>query len=397
MRPLPHAAGRRAPAGARAAGRGGRDGRGARADARDPARHARAAARDEVVGFQVRAAQVEDEEHPWGEEFPWDEYVLFNPYAGYRYLVHYEGHWNLVTPLDALPEPGPGGAVRFEGRRYRHFQSARAVTRVVLGEFPWVSKVGDTVETADHVDPPFLLSSESTPGETTWSLGEYVPGEEIRAAFLPRGRLPGPQGVYSNQPSPHAGRVRSMFGTGLLLVAALLLAWLAVVAIGPRQRVFSENFTLVQGQPFVTEPFDLTGGRSRVEVRTAADVSNSWVFVGYALINDETGETYDFGREVSYYSGVDGGERWSEGSREDRVLIPAVAPGRYYLRVEPELPAGAPPQPVNITVRRGVPSHLPFLLALLALFVPPAWTAYRAWAFEVKRWAESDHPMVTSE
>ena len=32
-----------------------------------------------------------------------------------------------------------------------------------------------------------------------------------------------------------------------------------------------------------------------------------------ALVNVETGEALDFGIELSYYSGVEDGEAWSEG------------------------------------------------------------------------------------
>jgi hypothetical protein len=48
----------------------------------------------------------------------------------------------------------------------------------------------------------------------------------------------------------------------------------------------------------------------------------------------------------------------------------------------------------TLRVRRDVASFVPFLLALLALLVPPLVLSYRAWSFEVKRWAESDHPIV---
>src|SRR5438270_10338 len=41
----------------------------------------------EVIGFQQREV-VSD-----GDVFCWDEYLLFNPYKGFRYLSEYEGHW----------------------------------------------------------------------------------------------------------------------------------------------------------------------------------------------------------------------------------------------------------------------------------------------------------------
>ncbi len=29
-----------------------------------------------------------------GVAYSWHEYVLFNPYKGFRYLTEYDGHWN---------------------------------------------------------------------------------------------------------------------------------------------------------------------------------------------------------------------------------------------------------------------------------------------------------------
>src|SRR5688572_977979 len=52
----------------------------------------------EVIGFQVRAIEVD------GEVYEWSEYLLLNPYKGYRYLSEYQGHWNDIRTLRALPE-----------------------------------------------------------------------------------------------------------------------------------------------------------------------------------------------------------------------------------------------------------------------------------------------------
>ena len=46
-------------------------------------------------------------------------------------------------------------------------------------------------------------------------------------------------------------------------------------------------------------------GAGNVELDTSTDLSNSWAYFNYALINSETGQAYDFGREVSYYYGSD--------------------------------------------------------------------------------------------
>src|ERR1700733_1445027 len=87
----------------------------------------------EVIGFQVR--QVSEADEPYS----WDEYLLFNPYKGYRYITEYNGHWTFVHVESALPEPSRSAgklAMRFGGKTYLHFDSMTANTVYVLGEFP---------------------------------------------------------------------------------------------------------------------------------------------------------------------------------------------------------------------------------------------------------------------
>jgi hypothetical protein len=144
----------------------------------------------------------------------------------------------------------------------------------------------------------------------------------------------------------------------------------------------------------VTDDFELKGHTSNVEVDTSTDLNNRWIYLNYALINEETGQAFDFGREVSYYHGYDSDGSWSEGGQNDSVAVPSVPPGRYYLRVEPE---GDPQYGVtyySVTVKRDVPQYRFYGLALLALLAPAILLTWRTLSFEHLRWEESDHPPI---
>ena len=358
----------------------------------------------EVIGFQVRKIVV--------DQLPyfWREYLLFNPYHGFRYLTEYDGHWNDVVPLSALPTPVAyaggkvtprgGRTMSVGGRRYRHFQTANAKTTFVLGEFPWLVSVGDTVEARDYVDPPSLLSAEESRDEVTWSVGEYVQGAEIWRAFALPGSPPPVRGVFANQPSPFAGAA-SMWKPFALLAATLALLALLRMATAGNREVHAANYILHRADTsatvFVTPSFDLDGADGNVVIDVDTDVDNSWIYLNYALIGETTGAVYDFGREVSYYSGYDPDGSWTEGSRRDRARIGGVPGGRYFLRVEADGPPDARLVAGTLRVRRDVPSVVPFLLALLALAIPPGVLAVRAHAFEARRWAESDYAPVTDD
>jgi hypothetical protein len=344
----------------------------------------------EAIGFQRRTIQVD------GIPYSWHEYVLFNPFKGFRYLTEYNGHWNDVSMLRSLPDVRPGGSsLTYLGETYRHFQTARAGTSYVLGEFPWQVRQGETAEVSDYVSPPRVISSEKTGKEITWSMGEYISGREVWRAFKLPAEPPAPIGVYENQPSPLSANVKIVWGlVGLFLV--LLVALLVLSYSTARdEQVFEQSYefnTNVKGEAsFVTDVFELKGHTSDVELTTTANVNNNWIYVNYALINQDTGHAYDFGREVSYYHGYDEDGSWSEGSSKDTVTVPCIPAGNYYLRVEPESDLNRGTIYYTITLRRDVPQASFFGLGILALLLPAGLVTWRSLNFEHLRWAESDH------
>ena len=117
------------------------------------------------------------------------------------------------------------------------------------------------------------------------------------------------------------------------------------------------------------------------------DLDNNWAYFNFALINDQTGQTFDFAREVSYYHDSDG----SEGSRSNSVIVPSVPSGQYYLRVEPEMAPGSPFVRYDLELRRNVPNYGFFGVAALLLLIPPVFTTFRRSSFEAARWRESDY------
>ena len=343
-----------------------------------------------VIGFQRRTTEVD------GEEYSWDEYLLFNPYQGFRYLTEYDGHWNDVRTVRDLPivHAAKRPTATYGDQTFRHFQTALAKTTYVLGEFPWRVRVGDAVEASDYTAPPLLLSSESTGGETTWSMGKYIDGREIWNAFKLPGAPPSPNGVYANQPSPYTGRPTRYWTDFLGLVLLLAIVFVFREISGGREEVFKGTYRVTGGAAgeaaFVTEPFTVSKAGT-VEVDLSTDVQNAWVAFDLALIDMDNGEALNVSREISYYFGRDSDGNWTEGSTSDRVRLPPVPAGQYYLRVEPEAPPEAKVVTYGLAVRRDVPHELVYGIVLVLLFIPPVLVTLRAAGFEGKRWKESDY------
>jgi hypothetical protein len=358
----------------------------------------------ECIGFQVRTVEID------GEKWSWHEYLLFNPYYGFRYLIHYNGHWSSVLPLRGLPtftqSMGRKAAV-FAGQTYKHFSTSTARTTFVMGEFPWQVRAGEQVTGEDYIAPPLMLSSEITKDEITWSQGVYMTGAEVWQAFQLPGSPPPAQGIYLSQPNPHSGKPAAMWRT----TGMLLLAWVALLIFlsvsGSREKLFEKSFYFKQEaageHSFVTDYFELKNGPANVKIDLKTDLSNSWTYFHLSLINETTGQGYDFGREVSYYSGSDSDGSWSEGSKADSVTVPRVPAGRYYLRIEPEMEASATATPgvgkdvsYSIGVTRAGPPMWPLFLALPFLLIPPIVVSAKAGAFEGQRWNESDYSAGSS-
>jgi hypothetical protein len=352
----------------------------------------------EVIGFQQRTVTVS------GINYSWAEYLLFNPYKGFRYFTEYNGHWNDVRTLRALPKPmmtiGRKPHVWYGGTNFTHFSAYQARTTYVLGEFPWQVTVGESVAAKDYIAPPSILSSESTTGETTWSAGTYVSGTEIWQSFKLPGAPPRPVGIYLNQPSPWALRSKELWSLCWVFLLLAFAVMLGDYVLSGNEEVFGNNYNYTQGNQaessFVTPVFDVKGRTSNVEVTTKTDLANNWVYINYALINEETGQAFDFAREVSYYTGRDSDGTWTEGNRGDTATIPAVPSGRYYLRVEPEMAPNSSSVRYEVTVRRDVPRSAYFWLVAFLLMIPPIWATFRRFSFEGQRWQESDYAPVSS-
>jgi hypothetical protein len=121
------------------------------------------------------------------------------------------------------------------------------------------------------------------------------------------------------------------------------------------------------------------------------------MYLEMALIDTLTGRTFEVGREISSYAGVEDGESWSEGSPTDRVVIGAVPPGAYYLRIAPDDNPTLRQFSYSVRIRRDVPRVPYYLVALLVITVPLALSLLVSHSFEKSRWAESDHAPVESD
>lgn len=329
----------------------------------------------EVIGFMRRRDR-------W---CMWDEYLLFNPWSGFRFLVTFNGHWSLVRIL-----PGHFTQNRWQGETFRLFAREEAVANDVLGEFYWRVKNGEKALLSDFVSPPYVLSKEEMPGlnEVTWSGGEYVDAQEVQKAFAASGaKLPSPRGTYLNQPNPHSQRWREVRGTfiflllGYLLIQGLFMGWGTTRQLGHVGLSYQAN---QNGQVLVTEPFEVKGSSAPLHITsTGLLLPDNYLGLKGTLVDSKSQRSFPVAFPLANYT-TD-----PEGSRQ-RVTLPGIPGGNYYLRLTADGSASLPNATVTFTLERGGLFWSNFWIGLGIICLWPVWLMLRNGSFEKRRWNESE-------
>jgi len=336
----------------------------------------------EVVGAMQRIV----------DGYSWQEYLLFNPYLGFRWLVSDSGHWSLGYVLRGNLPILPNDSIEYEGRKYKKFQQGNPIVDWIVGEFYWRATVGDRVSSSDYIAPPFMLSLEKSDDEYTWTQLEYVEPSEIEAAFGIS--APYRKGVSPNQPNPVGSSARQIITAGFVafVLAVLIQAFTAGHARSLDIPVGTYSFFQDKAEQ-VFGPFTFDAPFSLNELMASAALSNSWAELDCTLVNTVTGKTYDFTNSFSYYYGTDSDGAWSEGKPRHTSAISHIPAGTYNLVVEGasgDQSGQRIRQGVDLVLRHDVTPWRNFWIAVLIILSAPLYLAYRAFAFEKERWAESD-------
>lgn len=342
----------------------------------------------EVIGLLRKSSIV-----GVGERYSWEEYLLFNPYQGFRFLAQAQGHWTLYQVIKGRQDEADTAG-------FELFYQGTAEVDYVLGEFYWRVKKGDKAKLSDSIKPPYVRSVEKTGDETVSSLGRYLPAADVGAAFgIPPSLLPKAIGVASNQPSPYAAHLPATVTATVAAVALATAIQFVQASTAKNQLVASDYFTLTaenRNVERISEPIKLGPDQANVCISSHASLRNNWAELNATLLNETTLERRNLQLGMEFYSGFDGGEQWSEGSPSASGCFPAVADGSYRLILDAdagELDWGGlgKSQAMSYQLSRDVPIWSNWLALLLALLPYPLYLWLRHHSFEYTRWSESDY------
>jgi LSD1 subclass zinc finger protein len=345
-----------------------------------------------VLAFLIRSTNVE------GTRYPWEEYLLWNQQAGFRWLMNSNGHWTFLTPIAAGDVGLSFRKATWNGKGFKAYQQVFTVTDYVAGECYWQVTVGEQAKASEYVEPPESINCDETDTEVTFTHGLMLSDDEVKQAFAVKANMPLAQGIAPAQVNPHKAKLGSQFAWAGIWSAIFIVLLIGFSAIGDTREFMRATFTVPpdvkpgtpESQQF-SQPFTIDK-KVPLEVEfEAPGLDNAWLAVQLDLVNEDTGEVVSVSPEASYYQGVDDGERWSEGSRNATKQTAEVDPGKYVLRATPtfEQPSAMPRDYlVVVKADSGVGVCCPFFIFLL-LFAGPLVTALRSSSFETRRWNEA--------
>ncbi len=348
-------------------------------------------ARWTVVGYLQRRGDD-------GEDvFGWEEYLLHNEQAGFRFLNLDSGHWSLGRILQKsfriTVDKFGRGYVEHEARRYDQYARYEASVTYVMGEFFWRVSVNDKVQLVDFICPPRVLSREQEANEIVWTEAQYLSPEEIRQAFdLPETALPKPQGPGLLAELPQTLRPYYLMMGAIALCCLVVLQGL-FMWMGTDAELVQKTGVRFNGKPS-THQIVLSGERPvNLEVAISSDVTNSAFGLSAELTSATLGVQRQLATEIGYYEGYESGESWSEGDRDGRLVFTALKPGPYTLTLtaddlekEPQFPWAG-----YSVSQQGRPLWLPFFIGLALVIGLTLYGWFKEPDPLTKRWRESQY------
>lgn len=162
-----------------------------------------------------------------GEDYSWQEFLLWAQPVGYRWLVkdpETGWAWTMPVELGELDLAGMPLQVGFGGRTFSQRNEGYAEVGYVLGEVYWQCEVGEHVDVIDFVNGADVLSRELTYGEeVSWSYSTPLAWPVIAQAFnLPLDGA-GAVGIPTGGASGSSGGCLSTAITTAVVITVLLI------------------------------------------------------------------------------------------------------------------------------------------------------------------------------
>ncbi|MGR9043940.1 MAG: DUF4178 domain-containing protein [Gammaproteobacteria bacterium] len=325
----------------------------------------------------------------------WFEFFLFSPTHGYAWLEYDGGHYVFSHKVRDLPDR-PVTAVEKSSfvvrhQRFKVYESYRAKITYVEGELTWTARVGDEIALIDAIAPPSIYTVEKTANEQEYSYGEYMTCDAVYRAFKIKEKPAKPREVHPAQPFEAGGFWQGLAHAGKVFLPVNLVLLIIVLIAGGGEEVLNMQLSAASYLAGAgTRSFTISQPDRLVSLDLNQPLQDAWAWYDIEVLHDDQ-TLYSMSQAISYYSGYEDGEHWSEGSTHAHAYFKVPEAGDYQLYLVGEGGTGEygkTPQDrtLSLTVTEGVLVSRYFLsMALLSLLALLATPLYR-WHFETKRW-----------
>ena len=342
------------------------------------------------------------------EQYGWLEFQLFQAETNqYAQLAQYNGHWLFVQAAERDFRPKMNGRFTYapEGT-YQLYNRYNSRVEWALGEFDWDIEGDKNLQVSEFIKPPDMLVMEQRGKQRDWYRAEHMEPRDVAAAFgLSPSVLPSREGVGAVQPDP----VKASWPALLLLTAiALVTLWVfqvsGIIRHTPTDVLQAslqvEADTTAKSPPgtgkVIVSPSFTLDHQAALQVDLTTSLNNQWLELPVSVVNEQTGQGFEFTKNIEFYNGVEGGESWREGSREADAVLSRVPAGRYHLNFYPFTEAGPAAPQIDVRVTADPPLWGNFFLIFFLLLLYPTWQYLRRASHENSRWNESDYGPTNS-
>lgn len=341
------------------------------------------------IAWEIIGVVIKTEETGFYE---WTEYLLFNNYHGFSFLIFENGHWSIIKVLRQKVLVSGQQTINFENKEYQLFLCGKAIVKQVKGEFYWRVRRGESVDVQDYINPPNLFSIEFNSTEVNQSLGEYLSPGEIKIGFELPTEPPTPIGVAANQPNLAYLQSRKAWSTYFKFLIFAVVVQLFFAARAQNKEVLNFNWSVSaedKNYSLGSDYFEVTGRTSNIYIQTTATVNNNWSQVEISLINKAGEEVGTVNYPIEFYYGNDSDGSWSEGATSNYGYISAVPAGKYKVVLEGEVGTGR----IDFTtsIKRDVLSWSLFWWYQFLILIYPVYMMFKSYSFERTRWSQSDY------
>ena len=339
-------------------------------------------------------------------QYRWLEYQIYQSITNdYAQLSLFNGHWMVIRPAKRAYQVDNAktrrASITQPDATYQLYNRYQSRVIYAVGEFDWNIESDDQLSLSEFISPPVMLVQERNKDRDTWYRAEHIEPREIAQSFgLSLGNLPPREGVGAVQPDLVKASIPALtLLTAIVLILLFLLQTTALVRHTPTDVLSAslqvEVDTTAKSAPgtgkVIVSPSFTLDHQAALQVDLTTSLNNQWLELPVSLVNEQTGQGFEFTKNIEFYNGVESGESWREGSRDADAVLSRVPAGRYHLNFYPFTEAGPAAPQIDVRVTADPPLWSNFFIVFFLLLIYPTWQYIRRASHETQRWNESDY------